>query len=235
MESNKDYIPRKIAEYCQFGDRFVAKLVLMAANWGIPALIITALQGGHTDYITAQNEASNPDTRTPVTVERAKRLRSADVANIRMIVNTYINPNPTGLIQPEDRIDLGLRLKDTTSSPVPTPTVQVEADLAFPGIHLIELMKIRPVTGTGTESRSDYGTRIYYGILGEAIATDKFRLAQAPQAGDDLPHSVFTRKNKYRFDFPEADRGKTVYFCIRCENSKGGMGPWGPILSAIIP
>jgi hypothetical protein len=64
---------------------------------------------------------------------------------------------------------------------------------------------------------------------------DKFRLVALPSSGDDLPHSVFTRKRAHQFDFPEADRGKSVYFCLRYENSKGDAGPWGPILQAIIP
>jgi hypothetical protein len=58
-------------------------------------------------------------------------------------------------------------------------------------------------------------------------------VAQAPTPADDLPHSVFTRK--HQFDFPEEDRGKSVYFCLRYENGKGDAGPWGPILQAIIP
>ncbi|MDR0642051.1 MAG: hypothetical protein LBG07_06300, partial [Treponema sp.] len=59
--------------------------------------------------------------------------------------------------------------------------------------------------------------------------------SEVPLDGDDLPHSVFTRKKKYRFDFLEEDRGKTVYFCLRYENSKGEVGPWGSVIQAIIP
>jgi hypothetical protein len=55
--------------------------------------------------------------------------------------------------------------------------------------------------------------------------------------GEDLPHSVFTHKKKYRFDF-DGDSGKTVYFSLKYENEKGGEegeGLYGPIFSAIIP
>jgi hypothetical protein len=34
------------------------------------------------------------------------------------------------------------------------------------------------------------------------------------------------------FDFPADDSGKTVYSCIRLENSKGQAGP---VFSAVIP
>jgi hypothetical protein len=54
-------------------------------------------------------------------------------------------------------------------------------------------------------------------------------------AGEDLPHSKFTRRKKERFDFPAEDSGKTAYFCVRYENAKGESGPWGPMFSAVIP
>jgi hypothetical protein len=54
-------------------------------------------------------------------------------------------------------------------------------------------------------------------------------------SGEELPHSRFTRRKKELFDFPQEDRGKTIYFCVRYENAKGEPGPWGPIFSAVIP
>jgi hypothetical protein len=65
----------------------------------------------------------------------------------------------------------------------------------------------------------------------------RHRISAPPETGEDLPHSVFTRKKKYRFDF-DGDSGRTVYFCLKYENGKGGEageGPFGPILSAVIP
>jgi hypothetical protein len=79
--------------------------------------------------------------------------------------------------------------------------------------------------------------RIFWGILGEPTETDKFRLSAPPVTGRDFPHSTFTRRKNVRFDL-EGDSGKTIYFCLRYENEKGGKdgeGPFGPIFSAIIP
>jgi hypothetical protein len=102
----------------------------------------------------------------------------------------------------------------------------------------VELLIKKLPSLEGDPDRADYGVRIFWGVLGESSATDKFRISVPPKSGDDLPHSTFTRRKRYRFDFPEEDRGKTVYFCLRYENSKGGKdgeGPFGPIFSAIIP
>ncbi|MDR1144320.1 MAG: hypothetical protein LBK77_08935 [Spirochaetaceae bacterium] len=101
----------------------------------------------------------------------------------------------------------------------------------------MELRNIRPVSGADPDPRSDYGVRIYYGLSGPASALFRFRVLEPPKSGNDLPYSIFTRRKRERFDF-DGESGNTVYFCLRYENSKGGkegQGPFGPILSAVIP
>jgi hypothetical protein len=113
------------------------------------------------------------------------------------------------------------------------PTAQVEGNLAFPGIGLVEIVKIQ-MTGGKIDRRADYGVRIYYGLLGKTEVHDKFRLTEPPKTGDDLPHSVFTRKRSHLFDFT-GNSGYAVFFCMRYENSKRETGPWGPVLEAHVP
>jgi hypothetical protein len=93
------------------------------------------------------------------------------------------------------------------------------------------------VAGSEEEDRSEFGVRIFWGILGAPTAADKFRLSDLPETCRDLPHSTFTHRKRYRFDF-DGDSGKTVYFCLRYENEKGGEEgerPFGPVFQAIIP
>jgi hypothetical protein len=137
------------------------------------------------------------------------------------------------------RLDLGCPVHDTHPTPVPRPKAEPEADIIYPGKHLLELVKIRPIAGTmnDEEEKAEFGVRIFWGILGTPTANDKFRITEPPVTGADLPHSTFTHRKKFRFDF-EGDSGQTVYFCLRYENEKGGNegeGPFGPIMSAIIP
>jgi hypothetical protein len=71
------------------------------------------------------------------------------------------------------------------------------------------------------------------GATVEAATGEKRELMRPPVSGKELPHSRWTRRRKERFSF-DGDSGKTVYFCIRYENSKGEAGEFGPIFSAVI-
>jgi hypothetical protein len=79
--------------------------------------------------------------------------------------------------------------------------------------------------------------RIYYGLSGDPSEKHRFRVSGVPKTGRDLPESLFTRRKKEWFDF-DGESGKTVYFCLQYETPSGGergKGPFGPIMSAVIP
>jgi hypothetical protein len=121
------------------------------------------------------------------------------------------------------RRDIGCPVHSPNRSPISRPFAQPEADILYPGRHLLALAKIRSVAGT----MSDEEAKAEFGV----------RMDPRPLTGNDLPHSLFTHRKKYIFDF-DGESGNTVYFCLRYENQKGGKdgeGPFGPMMSAIIP
>jgi hypothetical protein len=82
--------------------------------------------------------------------------------------------------------------------------------------------------------RAYWGVRIYYGLTGTPTPQNLFRLSEAPSARYQLPHSIWSPRKSHRFAFPR-ESGNRIYLCLCYENGKGGAGPWGPILTAIIP
>ncbi|MDR1248073.1 MAG: hypothetical protein LBK63_02110 [Treponema sp.] len=186
-------------------------------------------------WVIACEKLKNPHTAGDVLAKN--EAREAGEEELRAFNRQYIlNARE---VTDTQRRDIGCPVHDTTHTPVPRPHAEPEADIAYPGKHLLELARIRSVIGTMSdeEEKAEFGVRIFWGVLGDPTATDKFRLAAPPVTGNDLPHSTFTHRKKFRFDF-EGDSGKTVYFCLRYENEKGGKdgeGPFGPILSAIVP
>jgi hypothetical protein len=201
--------------------------------WGIP-------QTKYTEFVnlcdTAQTwlRKAESSERTPVITEQCREAFEALTDGARSFKNHYFLVPP---LTKADIVSLGL-VPYRPPSPIPKPEAQVEADIAFPGIHLIELQNIRPVGTFGLpDPRSDYGVRIFYGLSGPPSEKFRFRVTEEPKSGQDLPYSIFTRRKKERFDF-DGESGNRVWFCLRYENAKGrkeGEGPFGPILSAVIP
>jgi hypothetical protein len=52
---------------------------------------------------------------------------------------------------------------------------------------------------------------------------------------DELVHSSFDTHTPFKLKFNGHERGKTVYFALRWENTRGEKGPWSAVISAIIP
>jgi hypothetical protein len=201
-----------------------------STSWKVPNEVETELESL---YEVAQDELTEAlsANRTAVNTARCKEAFDLLVGKMRDVKKRYFLTPP--LIN-SDYTSLGLNAPDLIPTPIPPPTSQVEADITFPGIHLIELKKIRAVAGSEPDGRSDYGTRIFWGLTGPATLTDKFRVTEIPKSGNDMPHSQFTRRRKERFDF-DGESGNTVYLCLRYENPKGEAGPFGPIQKAVIP
>jgi hypothetical protein len=55
-----------------------------------------------------------------------------------------------------------------------------------------------------------------------------------PANPDDLHKFFYTKRKKDVIDFEFGDSGKTAYFAVQIEN-EGKKGPWGPLVSALIP
>jgi hypothetical protein len=237
MKMGKNYIPARDADFDHWFS-FLYQYVSQKCAGGtpewthIPQAALTKLGEVHAAWTTAYGATAGP--HTPVETEVKNEARTAAVAAIRPFVNQYLRYPP---VTNADRAAIGIPNPDPSRTPVPKPEAQPEADVAYPGVHMVELNNIRTVGAGEDDSRSDYGVRVFWGVLGPAAEHDKFRLSEPPVTGDDLPHSTFTHRRRYRFNF-DGDSGKTVYFCLRYENKKGGEqgeGPFGPLFSAVIP
>jgi hypothetical protein len=238
MSYKSYYIPQSSAEFDVFYENLVNTVLgnVLAATpvWPhIPKADAEALAADYTAWHTVYEKTLVPHTPT-ITAEK-RRVQTASMRYAAEFVNRYLRHPP---VTNEQRDDLGIPNHDPIRTPIPPPKSQVVADIDFPGIHMVELRNIRRVPGTiEDDPRSDYGVRIYYGLTGKPTDTFKFRLTEPPQKGTDLPYSVFTRRKRVPLDF-EGETGNTVYFCLRYENAKAGesgVGPFGPMLTAVIP
>jgi hypothetical protein len=235
MSNVRDWMPGKRADQLAMAKEWYTVLNHNGQKWKIPDDAETAIEGLAETAQDALNLAISAD-RTPVITAKCKAAFDALTATMRDIKDRYFKTPP---LTDADLISLGLKPKDTTKTPVADPAGQAEADVTYPGPHLL-MLHIKPLSGTLIDNRADYGYRVYYGVMPPGGATveeatgQRRYLMKAAAQGGDLPHSQFVRRRKELFVFPQEDSGKTAYFCIRYENSKGKAGPWGPVFQAVI-
>jgi hypothetical protein len=119
---------------------------------------------------------------------------------------------------------LGLKPHDGTHTISGPPTAQVTIETYLVGRRELGL-KIIYVTGSPHDA-SNKGYRIYYRVVGQGEAP--------PERQEELTASFFTKRKKDVLEFGTGGSGKTAYFAVQIEN-EGKKGPWGPVVSALIP
>jgi hypothetical protein len=199
---------------------WISVLAVKADEWGVPADVGTALgglgQAAETALITAQNET----TRTPVATAQCKAAFEALAASMRDTKKRYFLTPP---LQDPDYIALGLRPRDPPT-PSGDPSAQVTIETYLVGRHELGV-KIVYVTGSPTDP-ANKGYRIWYIVVAAG---------ETPPANpEDLRKSFYTKRKKDVIEFDFGDSGKTAYFAVQVEND-GRKGPWGPLVSALIP
>jgi hypothetical protein len=232
-----DWLPGKRTDQLAMANDWVRLFRQNGQKWNIPTDVEREFETLTEQAQDALYFASSADTRTPVTTAKCKAAFDELIPEMRDIKDRYFKLPP--LTDP-DIISLGLKPRDTTKTPVAVPTAQATADITYPGPSLL-MLHMKPLEGTTIDRRANHGYRIYFGVFPhggasteEATGPRRY-LTKIAVTGEDLPHSQFTRRQKEMLVFPPNDSGKTAYFCIRFENSKGQAGPWGPVFSAIIP
>ena len=227
MAKSSDWLPSSREGRLRMGKDWVVQINERKSVYDIPPEHFNVLE----EKVRCLGEhMSVPKTMRTMTKNNEIQYADDELTKImRDIKRRYFFVPP---LTTADLMLLGIKPRDTIPTNVNAPRVQMTGQLSCPGKGLVDLKNIHSV-GMYADNRSDYGVRIYYGILGSPDDNDKFPLKQEPRVGSDLPHSVFTKHKKYRFDFTGSS-GKHAFFCLQCENSKGQPGPWGEIIETYI-
>ncbi|MDR3196267.1 MAG: hypothetical protein LBU34_00225 [Planctomycetaceae bacterium] len=189
--------------------------------WEIPPHVTSELTQLILTAEHALETAQNETTRTPVANAQCKTAFDALTAKMRDIKKRYFLTPP---LADADYISLGLKPHDPTPTPGKIPTAQTTIETYLVGRHEIGV-KIIYVTGNPNDPENK-GYRIWYSTIAPG--------ENPPANPNDLRKSFYTKRKKDVIEFDFGDSGKTVYFAVQIEND-GKKGPWGPLVSALIP
>jgi hypothetical protein len=170
-------------------------------------------------FLAWQNPAERTSVKQTLLEEAEKDFREV----YRQLYKGYLKDNP--LVTSDDLVAMGLpKRSDGSHKPADKPTTLVEmiTDTSIPGAVGISFRDMG--SGRWAKPRGVHGAEFIWAILDEP-ATDR----------SQLTHSSFDTRTPVEFPFEENDRGRKFSVCARWENTRGEKGPWGEILTVIIP
>ena len=162
----------------------------------------------------------DPATRTTLVTAAKTDHR---VVYERYLAKLVSNLKVNTLLTDEDRRAAGIVINDRKPTPVPEPNT-------FP-VATVDISMIRRVTVHFRDSEREKAGKPH-GVHGVEI---RWVIADKEPEVEELTNSSFDTRSPFTFKFEDAQRTKTIWMCLRWENTRGEKGPWGEMISAIVP
>ena len=162
----------------------------------------------------------NPNTRTPLITATKNEKRASYEALLKVLAaNLRVNTRVTD----DDRRAAGVPIRDTKPTPAPVPTTYPAATIDTSTIRRLTIHFRDSAATSAAKPKGVHGAEI------------KWLIADEKPTVEALQNSSFDTRTPYTMEFTDAQRGKTVWMCLRWENTRGEKGPWCEMISAIVP
>lgn len=216
------YIPPKDADLLAWGDNFADLITASPATYGLSAPDAVTVQGAQDDFAAALALATNPTTRTEVTVAAKNTAKLAAIGIFRTYAS-QIRLNPG--VMNSDKLALGLNLPNNTPAPIPAPTT----------VPLLTFIGATP--GQHTLRFADQDTPDSRGKPQNVIGMQLFMAVDTTAKTDPADCSFYVQatKNPFAVTFGAGDAGKIATYFGRWVTRKGLVGPWSARMTATVP
>jgi hypothetical protein len=210
-------------QFVQWLNILLTFLQTNAARLNFPLDVLSKLQLLFNDFAMKLALAEDPATRTSVTVQNKIDARKVLESETRGAVKEFITNNH--VVTNGDRDAMGLPIPKTSRTPAEVAKTYPDFDIdtrtiRWLVIHFYDQEKKK----SKAKPPGQHGAEIRWAISETPIVN-----------AEDLTHSAFDTRTPFNLEFRGDERGQTVYFCLRWENTRGEKGPWSEIQSAIIP
>lgn len=213
-----DFIPSRDAELQAWLLNFKTLIAANPTNYGLVAGDATVITNSYVAWNAAYVAATNPATRTHVTIaaKDAQKILTVDVVRT---YSTTIRAN--GAVSDSFKLGLGLHIHDTIPTPIPPPSTYPILAINGAGPAQQDLRAADQLTPTRRAKPHGTAGLLVFRAIGTAIATDP----------DSAPFLGFVTKAEFHSSFSSADDGKIATYFARWTNAKGEVGPWSSPVS----
>jgi hypothetical protein len=183
----------------------------------------TVFSPAFNDYGAAYVAWINPADRTPGIITKLEESEAVLKPLYRKLYTGTLKDSP--VVTNFDLQEMGLPKRHTGgNTPAPVATTYPAFSLDTSVIRCLTVHFHDQDSTSKAKPAGQHGAEIRWAVLDAA-----------PTVLDDLSHSSFDTRSPFTLTFDEDQRGKTVYFALCWENTRGEKGKYSPIASAIIP
>ncbi len=228
---NHDYIPKSDAGKRDWLDNFSARIAADPARYGLTEADAEILTADAAAFAEAYQVAQRPETRTAPAVAHKDSTRAAAVATARVFAQ-LIKANRG--VDNADKLNLGLRVNDTTRTPVSAPTtapVLMIVGATGGGVHVLRYAdektpsSRRKPAGVATLQLMAFTTPV-------GAPTPIVSAGFDPSRGGALVGLFTTQPIEVQHEHKD-DGGTATYFA-RWVTRTGKTGPWSAPVSMTI-
>lgn len=220
------YIPASDAEFDLWLNNWRTLATAAPATYGLTAADATAATNAYNSWHAAFLLATDPATRTSVTVA-AKDAERVNAEQIMRPLSISVRNNAS--VANSDKVALGVNIPNTTPVPIPAPT-------SFP---IIGIRSLTPLVALlqYTDSDAPSGKAKPYGVIGCEIARSIGTVAATDPSQLDYVGTV--TKSPFRQTFVTGEVGKICSLAGRwvTRSGPGGQaqaGPWSAIITFVV-
>ena len=231
MAGNRDFIPANDAAFDAWFRNLVEYVEAKAAvppgspagtlpEWDhIPQRHVAELTAAFDDWRPYYDRTLEPHTPAAITAKNDARARAERV--IRPFVRRFLHFEP---VTNADRTNMAIPLHDKIRTDHTVVTEEVEFNLVIEGIRVVHVhFKVLGAPGNAKPEGYD-GAVVIWDVLSEP-----------PADPDHLNRHTMASRTPHIIEFPEEERGKTVYVALAWQNERGILGRWSDIKSTVVP
>jgi len=211
------YLPPPDAAFDAWSQNFSTLITADPTTYGLIAGDATAIAAVVDAFHTAYGLASNPVTRTAVTIAAKDAARVAAEPVLRDYAQ-QISRNAG--VDNSDKTAVGVNLPNTARPPIPQPTTQPQLALVS-SVHNLQVISYKD-SATPTTKAKPFG----------AIGIDlRVSISLTPAASpDNVPPFGVITKSPVNIGMLSGDAGKTARYWGRwvTRSGPGGMAQYGP-------